>query len=265
MIRIFVGCSANAEDAESQAVLEYSIRKNTKAEVDITWMRLSRDPASPFYSEPEKKLGWRNDSWATPFSGFRWAIPELCGFEGRGIYCDSDFIFLADIEELWNQELRPGKVVLAKGGHASWRYCCSVWDCAAVAGLGIIPPLEKLRADPRSHHNLMKWFAEHPGVVQQFEGNWNCLDGEGLKLDDPRLKALHYTKMDHQPHLRHALPRLAKAGRKHWFERLHGRPISRHPRTDVQTLFDLMLAEAHSAGYPVSKYEEDVPLFGDYR
>ena len=29
-IKLFVGASANGEDAESLAVLEYSIRKNTK-------------------------------------------------------------------------------------------------------------------------------------------------------------------------------------------------------------------------------------------
>src|SRR5690349_3684211 len=113
MIRLFIGCSGNNEDLESQAVLEWSIRKNTKRETDITWMQLSRDPASPFYSDGPH--GWQTKFWTTPFSGFRWAIPELCCWEGQAIYSDSDVIFFADIGELWDQPFRDGKCVIAKG------------------------------------------------------------------------------------------------------------------------------------------------------
>ena len=65
-VRVFVGCAPNHEDAESQAVLEHSIRKHASLPVDITWMKLSRDPVSPF-------SGWNTELWPTPFSGFRWA------------------------------------------------------------------------------------------------------------------------------------------------------------------------------------------------
>src|SRR5882762_6242859 len=116
--RIFVGCAANNEDLESQVVLEYSLRKHASIPVEITWMQLSRNPASPFYSDPEKGLGWRTKQWATPFSGFRWALSVLCEFEGRAIYMDSDFIVMSDIAALWYQEFSPGKIVIAKGARA---------------------------------------------------------------------------------------------------------------------------------------------------
>src|SRR5215207_9690112 len=122
MIRVFVGCAANHEDIESQAVLEWSIRKHASEPVSITWMQLSRDPASPW-------SGWNTSQWVTPFSGFRWAIPAVCGYEGKAIYCDSDVIFMADIARLWDQEFESGKAVMAKGGN-SWRLCVSLWDCA---------------------------------------------------------------------------------------------------------------------------------------
>ena len=48
-IRIFVGCDPNDCDLEQMMVLEYSARKHASRPVEITWMRLSRDPASPWY------------------------------------------------------------------------------------------------------------------------------------------------------------------------------------------------------------------------
>ena len=45
-IRIFIGTSANGEDAEAEMTYEYSLRKNTKREVDITWMKQTHDESS---------------------------------------------------------------------------------------------------------------------------------------------------------------------------------------------------------------------------
>jgi hypothetical protein len=45
-IRIFIGTSANGEDAVAEMVYEYSLRKNTDAELDITWMRQTKDTSS---------------------------------------------------------------------------------------------------------------------------------------------------------------------------------------------------------------------------
>jgi len=251
MIRVFVGCACNHDDLESQAVLEWSIRKHASEDVAITWMQLSRDSNSPW-------SGWRTENWATPFSGFRWAIPEVCGFAGKAIYTDSDVIFLADIAELWNQELAPGKVVLAKGG-GSWRYCVSLWDCKEAHGH--IAPLARLKDNPHSHQEMCGYYAKNRHLTQSFEGDWNCLDGEGhTNLRDGSLKALHYTDMSSQPQLRYALPRLKAEGRKHWFNG-KTRP---HPRRDVEALFDATLDEARVNGFNHERYA-DVPRYGDFR
>lgn len=250
MIRVFVGCAANHEDLESQSVLEWSIRKHASEPVEITWMQLSRDPASPW-------SGWRTERWATPFSGFRWAIPEVCGFEGRAVYTDSDVIVMADIAELWRQEFKPGKAVMAKGG-GSWRMCVSLWDCAAMKAH--LPPLVAQKADPNAHAMMC---ARIPSAtwVQAFEGNWNCLDGEKYKdLRDSAIKAIHYTDMSSQPQLRHALPRLKAQGLSHWFD---GQTRT-HPRRDLIALFDEMLEEAKANGFPPERYA-DKPRYGDFR
>jgi len=247
MIRVFVGTAANGEDAESQAVLEYTLRRRSSLPVSITWMKLSHDPKSFWH-------GWNTERWATPFSAFRWGVPAACGHSGRAIYTDSDVIFNADVAELWNQPM-GGKVVLAKSGG---RLCVSLWDCAAARSF--VMPLEKLKTDPASH-NYMSAKAKLSVEVGVFSGHWNCLDGEHFRdLEDPEIKAIHYTDMSCQPHLRHALPRLAASGTKHWF---NGH-VRRHPRPELEVLFDRLLEEAKAAGYRPENYLPAEP-YGDYK
>ena len=246
MIRVFVGCSPNHEDAESQAVLEYTLRHHASQDVDLTWMKLSHD--GPF-------SGWRSDNWATPFTGFRWALPALCDYQGRAVYCDSDFIFRADIVELFHQPI-PGHV-LAKG--TGGRLCLSLWDCAQCH---FMPTIEELRGAADANSLGRARLQKHARVTP-FKGAWNCLDSElgryRNKLNHPDIKAIHYTAMRHQPHLKYAVPRLTQQGRKHWFDG----EIKPHWNPALQALFDRLLQNAAAAGYTVDRYCQD-PLYGDY-
>jgi hypothetical protein len=106
---------------------------------------------------------------------------------------------------------------------------------------------------------MISYFKNRLNLTQAFDGDWNCLDGEGhSNLRDGKLKGLHYTGIDTQPSARHAIPRLAKEGRKHWFD---GK-IRPHRRTDVEALFDELLIEATANGYGVERYLQDPP-FGE--
>lgn len=255
MIRVFVGCAANHEDAESQAVLEWSIRKHASRPVEITWMKLSKDPLSFWYSH--EGLGWQTSMWATPFSGFRWAIPEYCQFKGRAIYCDSDVIFMDDIAKLFDQPFDKNKSVMARG-QGSWRYCVSLWDCEAVRPN--MMPVESLKANSQGHRVMAGSFTGAP-FTQSFIGNWNCLDGERYEnLHDPEIKAIHYTVMANQPQLKFAIPRLAGIGQKHWFNGV----VKPHWRKDLIELFETMLITAQADGYTVESYCRE-PVFGEYK
>lgn len=255
MIRVFVGCAANNEDLESMMVLEHSIRSRTKVDVEITWMRLSRDHRSPFYSDGPR--GWQTRTWSTPFSGFRWAVPELAGFKGRAIYLDSDEIVLADINQLWKQPFEPGRIVLAKGKHDSWRFCVSVWDCEAAKAY--LPSRACLGADPDAHQVATAYFKAHSELVQPFKGNWNCIDGEDyFDLSNEDVKIIHYSSEAHQPHLRHAVPRLNREGKKHWFE---GRMFP-HWRPDLIQIFESEYQGALRSGYEPLDYA--TPDYGPY-
>jgi len=252
-VKIFVGTPANNEDLECQAVLDYSLRMHASEPLDITWMMLSRDPASFWYCDPEKRLGWDMTGWATPFSALRWGIPAACNYEGRAIYMDSDQIALADIAQLARQPIPPGKVLLAKGGDTVIS-CVMLMDCAAAKGK--FPPIEQLRQAGRYRHvrgNLR-------GLTADYSGNWNCRDGEHYaSIYHPDVKVLHYTSIPTQPNHRHARARLVKEGKRHWYPG----PDRPHPKAEVTQLFDRLLAEAIAAGRGPETFRV-TPEFGPY-
>lgn len=245
-IKIFVGCSPDGLDAESCMILEYSLRKHTKSPLEIVWMKLSNDPNNFYYSNPEKNEGWNTSKWATPFSGFRWSLAEYCDFQGKAIYMDSDMLILDDIKNLWEQKIEDSKVVIAKGGGNSWRYCVSLWDCAKLHK--IIPPLNEAKKVHDFHHYMLNYFALNVNLVQPFKGNWNCVDGEDLPVD--KINILHYSDMGTQLHHKYTQQRLNKSKQKHWFDG----ETKPHPRKDLQELFDKYYQEALDNGYTVESY-----------
>lgn len=241
-IRIFVGVAARNEDLESQAVLDYTLHKYASQPLEIEWMRQTADPES-FW------CGWNTVGWVTPFSGFRWGIPEYCMFEGKAIYMDSDMIVQDDIAKLWNMPLQGNAALISKA--QAKRFCVTLFDCAKVKPHML--PLHHIKHVTGGYRTQREKLTRTPGLVQAFpkDQNWNCCDGEGYQnLQHPDIKCIHYTAIDTQPQLKYALPRLAKTGQSHWFK---GRPRT-HGRKDLIALFDKLLAEAKANGYPPEKY-----------
>jgi hypothetical protein len=252
-VRLFVGCSANGEDAEAQAMLEYTVRHYASAPVDIHWMMLSRDPTSPWYSNPLAREGWTTAGWATPFSAFRWAIPHVCNYEGKAIYMDVDQIARDDIVKLWTQPIPDNAVLLSKDETHS---CVMLFDCAKARAL--LPAFDALRQTEGLYRKVRHTIGS---ATAKFAGNWNCLDGETYKtLIDPDIKIIHFTRVETQPHLKYALPRLRAAGQQHWNRQAAALP---HVRSDVQPLVDRIWREAVAAGYTAERYIPAKP-FGRY-
>lgn len=247
MIRLFIACAPDGQDAEFQAVAEHSLRSRTKAPLEIEWMRLNGDPESPWYSDGKGKKGWHTFDWTTPFTLFRYAIPARCGFQGKAIYADSDVLFRADIEELWNLKHEPGKFVIAK---SPGRLCVSLWDCAA-AGRHL-PPLGHMMRHGAKAEWCTSWKRNCPHIWQPFPDgqNWNSLDGDGRPLDDT-VKCVHFSDIATQPHMRLARMRLAAKGRMHWFTG----DLIEHRRPDLVQLFLAELGAAAVAGYRPDDYD----------
>ena len=239
-IRVFVGADPNGRDAEQQAVCEYTLRSRCSMPVELHWMRLSNDKASPWHVGK-----WDKSSFSTPFSAFRWHVPAFCGYAGKAIYTDVDVWWERDAAELWTQPF-DGKVVMAAGNVGKPSYGVLFWDCAAAKG--------HIQGKPHQSTYMganTRYFREHGELVRVWDGDWNCLDGgRYTSVTDTRIGLHHATRMGTQPSHKHALPRLAAAGQKHWYDGA----ISPHPRADYQARFDALLAEAIAAGYTLDKY-----------
>jgi len=227
-VRIFIGTSANGEDADAEMTYEYSLRKNTDRELDIVWMRQTRDEKSVWG-------GWNTERWSTPFSGFRWAIPEVCGFEGRAIYTDVDMINFKDISLLLDTDLN-GKPVAARrgsrfGGH---EFCVMVFDCEAFEQYSM--PVKRMKQIAESHLRMINKFSGNDELVTDLDPRWNCLDGEDYAVD--KMWQLHYTKMESQP------------WKPSWFTGV----TCDHKRSDLVELWYLTRQKALDAGYNVDNY-----------
>lgn len=238
-IRLFIGTSPNGEDYEAEAVAAYTAQKFSSLPIEITWMRASkRGPYS----------GWRLASGRTPFSAFRWSPPAMCNFEGRAIYTDVDFVFHGDLAELWREEI-AGVIVSKRPKPAGKiKTCCTLFDCAKAKGH--IADLDGLRRmdDPQGHYS--NYFKDRPELVSTFaSGNWNAIDD--FNLGDARIKATHYSRMEHQVHLRHAIARLKAQGKSHWYQG----EVFEHPNPALQRHFDAMLVEAQAAGLTYESFE----------
>ncbi len=239
MIGLCVGADGGNCDLESQMVLEYSVRKYASEPVSIAWMQQS---ATGTFS------GWQCGSGRTPFTHFRWCLPSICGYEGKAIYCDCDFIFRDDIAKLWHQDV-PGVFLSKQGRKGLGKTCCMLFDLAHAQGH--VPALDVLKAMPDPQGTMVAYFKARPELSSGFDGDWNCIDLKGYAdINDPRIKAIHYSRIEMQPSFPYAQRRLMKEHQLHWY----AGPTGPHERPELTALFDQMYREALSAGYTLEQY-----------
>ena len=192
-VRIFIGTDSTAM-RRAEIALEYSIRKNCSVDVQVFFMDKFRDN--------EIWHGWNDAAWYTPFTNFRFAIPEVSNFEGRSIYVDVDQIFLRDPLELLNLPIPEDKGFLAL---APFRSDVIVYDNSKFKG-DWWPSLQELKA---SHDHVGIHLSKMEHLWAQLPFEWCCNDGgiesnQGNKISTGPYKKgktclLHYTEMNWQP------------------------------------------------------------------
>ena len=175
-IEVFVG--SEPMQVRAERVLEYSIRANTSAAVNVTMMR----SGLPGWDD------WINPKNPTAFTLFRFAIPELMHFEGVGIYLDCDQLVIGDIAELASYH------VAGKWVHHPHREgdAVSVIDCAAVNTLANWPSIAELKSG-----HLRKWDVRSrlsTIITRQIPSVWNSMDKW-----EPATRLIHYTDLRTQP------------------------------------------------------------------
>lgn len=181
-LRLFVGSDVYQHNAGAEVALEASVRKNTKRDVDIVWMR----QGSPGWD-------WGGDirsGWATPFSMFRWFIPEYCQYEGKAIYMDADMVALRDLEELWKHPIADDKCG-AYAGRLPMKADVILWQCERV------PPWE--REDSKGRHSHVRKLGAALLSGSVLPAYWDHRD-EVTWEGPERTGILHWTRLATQPY-----------------------------------------------------------------
>lgn len=197
-VRVFIG-SGEVSRLERK-VMMYSLRKNSRREVDIwvfngTHNSIERNADKPYLAPLSLELKYHN---FTEFSLYRYLIPQLCNFEGRAIYVDSDMVCLDDIGQLFDLPMNGCDFLASKHyGEEEWGTSVMLIDCAKCRfdldeifreiGEGKYTLLDFSRMNP-------KYRQYHPLQIGELDPNWNVFDRH-----DEQTKLIHYTELLTQP------------------------------------------------------------------
>jgi lipopolysaccharide biosynthesis glycosyltransferase len=225
MIKIFIGTS-EYEDRWIEQIYLYSLFKNTDEELDITFLR------------PSMFKDWNKHGWGTPFTCFRYAVPELCNFKGKAIYTDVDQLNLRDISALYNTDLEGCTFAMAWDGlhdngdewsqtpKAKGWFCDSVMLIDCEKAKEFIKPIKDIKQWPSNykHHFIRGIGNPHKenvkGIIKELDPRWNSFDGRDTswygdeilplvgtpqandvipKFDLDEIFHIHFTSMSTQP------------------------------------------------------------------
>lgn len=200
-VRVFIG-SGEASLLERKT-LAYTILKHTKSDVDIyvfngTHNAIEKNDEPPVPAGMSLRVKYKN---FTEFSNYRFLIPEVCNYQGRAIFLDSDMLCLGDIEELFNAPMPDGTAILAKqeayAGSGSWGLSVAVMDCSKCR-FDLDPIFDEIAAGDFTYTDLHqlspKFLEKHPMKVGAIDPNWNSFD-----LWNENTKLIHYTNLLTQP------------------------------------------------------------------
>ena len=193
-IRIF--CGGDRSQQLPFKVFAYSVARHTQRAVEV---RTIDNALAPIPDDPRHKP-------YTEFSFARFAIPALCGHQGRAVYMDSDMLVFADIGELWDTDTEGAAIAIERGSRSQAdqgkHAAVMLLDCAKldwrvdeiVAGLGTRYAYKALmQLDP-----LLQ-----PGMMRELiPAGWNELD----HFEPGRTRNIHYTKIVTQPWVHAAHP-----------------------------------------------------------
>jgi hypothetical protein len=198
---VFIG-SGEASVLERKT-LQYSLVKNSRIRPEIivfngTHNTIEREDSPPELAPMSVRAKYRN---ITEFSNYRFLIPQLCGFQGRAIYLDSDMIAFADIDDLFSAALDGvdmlAKPFVAPNGEKRFGPSVSLYDCARCRfdlELYISEIEQGLYTYNDLHQMSPRFLARHPFRVGAIDPNWNSYDHIDIAT-----KLVHYTNLHTQP------------------------------------------------------------------
>jgi Glycosyl transferase family 8 len=202
-LKIFIG-SGEKSILECKTLI-YSLHKHTNSKLDIHIFNGTRNTIEynnqEIFLEPlPSRL--KCVSSDTEFMPYRFLVSQVCNYQGKAIYLDSDIVCLTDISKLFDISLHNYDfIALAnaypKIGEDLWRTSVQLIDCEKCKF-----PLEKIfdEIDNNiySFDNFLQlspiFLAHYPFKIGSLDPTWNELDQWYSNT-----KMIHYTALNTQP------------------------------------------------------------------
>ena len=208
MITIVIGTDPSQYVA--QRVLEYTIRKHTRAKVKIIAGR-----------QTQKRLG------GTRFGFVRFLVPSLCDYQGTGIYMDADQLVLGDVAELAATLQPPHAIGIVRNIEGTFggkpveprnETSVMVLDCARLKDWDpetlfdqVVPNAEQPGPGQIRYKDFIRLWWVDQDLIQSIDPRWNHYN---MVREDTRL--IHFSHVREQPWKRPEHPMTAL-----WEEWLH--------------------------------------------
>ncbi|GAA6615440.1 glycosyl transferase [Scytonema sp. NUACC26] len=201
-VKVFIG-SGEASLLERKVSI-YSLRKHTKRELDIyvfngTHNAIELNDSKPFPAPMSLRIKYQN---VTEFSLYRYLIPQICDYQGKAIYIDSDTICLTDIGQLFDTPLQDFDFLVKKDAYTNngadlWGLSVMLIDCEKCK-FDLETISEEVAKDLYTYTDFScmspAFLAHYPYKIGELNPQWNVFD-----YYDQSTKLIHYTNLYTQP------------------------------------------------------------------
>ncbi len=199
MNTVFIGYDSRETLAYNACV--NSLKANSSNEVSIYPLNVRELKAQGIYKRERDPLS------STEFTFTRFLVPYLLRYKGWALFCDCDFIFLHDIEELFNLIDDKYAIMCVKHNYnpvssvkmdrciqhiyprKNWSSLV-LWNCEHPSNKQLVPSLINTQTGQFLHR--FSWLKDEE--IGSISLEWNWLVGWYKEPKDGKPKALHFTE-----------------------------------------------------------------------
>jgi hypothetical protein len=144
--------------------------------------------------------------FSTEFSFSRFLVPTICQWRGVALFCDCDFLWRADVAELFalhdpyfavqvvKHNHQPDETI-KMDGRVQTRYLCKNWSSMMLVNAehpsNMMLTPHRVNFERGQFLHAFGWL--EPREIGPLPVGWNYLVGTNTSKDDPDPKAVHFT------------------------------------------------------------------------
>lgn len=199
MRKIFVGYDSREVPAYKACIK--SIKDSSKSNIDFIELNTNKLKQSNIYTRDKDPLS------STEFTFSRFLVPYLSNYTGWALFCDCDFIFLEDIENLFSladdkfavmcvqHDYTPTNTIKMDGKvqhlypRKNWSSLV-LWNCSHPSNKNLTPDIVNTQTGQYLHR--FSWLTDNE--IGSIPLQWNWLVGWYKEPRDGHPKALHFTE-----------------------------------------------------------------------